>query len=249
MEISVFISLIISVFIGVVVPILIFIGLLIMKKIKILQVIKGALVSIVVNMLFLRLILTAIMDVLNVTSLYDIRMFIAIGIYSLIALGIHYYVFKKILNIEEKPQYQYQITLGYGSVYVFSFMRTAFTNLIIGDHIRVNDLGYLSYMGIDNVDQMISLFHTEHIGYFLSVGLQSIIVILLHILIVYFLSRVMKNKSIKDFILCFVVLLGLYMMMYMSTLLPSLILMLFSLIICIYTSYYIYKNISLNIVH
>ena len=96
MEISVFISLIISVFIGVVVPILIFIGLLVMKKIKILQVIKGALVSIVVNMLFLRLILTAIMDVLNVTSLYDIRMFIAIGIYSLIALGIHYYVLTRI---------------------------------------------------------------------------------------------------------------------------------------------------------
>ena len=251
MEISVFISLIVSAIIGIVLPIIAFIGLVISKKVKILQIVKGILISIVVNMIILRLFLTAIVDMMGITSLYSLTMLIAFVVYSMISLGIQYYVFKNIMNIKEKPEYTYQIALGYGSIYAFSLTKVVFSNLIMGDHIRVNDLDFLEYMGVGNIEQVVNLFTPQHIGYFLSIGLQILIVLGIQLLIVYFIYQYMQNKSQKSLVFATGFIFIAQIMLFYSVSLQSTLLFIMTLIVFIailYCCWKIYKN-RLNLIN
>lgn len=245
METSVFISLIISVVIGVVIPVVTFVVMLIMNKIKLLQVMKGILASIVVNSIFLSAILTSIMQGLRVTSLVGFRMFIALTIYSFISLGMQFIIFKKVMRIEEEPENKEYIALGYGGCYAFTLALTAFQNLVIGDHIRVGDISYLSTMGIRDTQGVVSLFVPDKIGYFLSIGFQTLLVVGIQLALVHFFYQYIMNKRNRYLTASYILILVSNILLYMSVYLSSILLLgvtMTALLIVTYLCYGIKKS-------
>lgn len=241
----VFISLLTSVIIAIVLPILMLGVMLIIQKIKFLQFLKGVLIGIVVNTLFLPFFFSVIMLTLQIEDVLCWQMVLSFIPYSIISFGVFYYAGMKVMRLREKSEERLSMMLGFAFVPMYSFSSMAFENLVIGDHIRIGDLEYIKQMGYEDVSLMTTIFDIDHIGYFLAVGLQAIAILCLQLIILWLICIYAQRREVKYIAICFGIIFVQQVSMYSTAFLSSWSLLLLTvcvIVLSVSAGYWLKKN-------
>ncbi len=217
----VFICLMAAVVIAVVLPILFTAGMLILRKLKVLQLLKGLFIGIVVNSFFLPFVFSAMLLFFQVKEVVSWKMFLCFIPYSLVTLAMLYFFCIKAMRLMEEPENCFSMMLGFAYIPMYSFSQTAFDNLIIGDHIRIGNLEYIYKLGYENAESVIATFDVMHISYFLAVGFQAIAILFIQLLIIQLICVYAENRGTSYLCLSFLMIFIQQVSMYSSAVLTS----------------------------
>lgn len=179
------------------IPAIVLLVMITCKKWKLLSLIKGLLLYLAVSIGLSPLVYNALYS--SVSSLTPaIASLILAAAMTGFELIVIYGITRGILSKEKDQNVKRDMVLGYGFGYCFSAFQVCFRNLVITDHIRIQDFAYLNDV-LQLTNEQTETFiqaYSHNIGLsFLAMGLQALMMIVIYRLVFKNVDQMLMNHS------------------------------------------------------